>query len=207
MLNLLNINRNILKNIQHELQITRSIRMRKPPWVQRSKAKQFRVPPLHIQDSDERNYMIPIWQHYKTQMRSMYLLFKTEGKFSDKESLVAQERKKIEKERDRELLKKNDLINQEILRNQLADEEKTLEKLKEEMKIKYKQQLEKESLYQKIADQQVKKLKEKSKSFINPNNLEYEIERMLNERIDYNYSVDSKGNFYKSKQLVKVVSN
>jgi hypothetical protein len=207
MLKLINFNRNIfskIKDIQYQLEITRNVRMRKPPWVPRSKEKQYRVPPLYLQDLEERNYMTAIWQNYKAKMRSMYLLFKTEGKFSDKESLVAQERKKIEIKKEIELLKKNDTMNKEILKFQLIDEGKKLEELKYDAEIKYNQQLERENIFQLIADQKVKKLKEESKNFIKKNNLEYEIEKMLNERIDYNFSVDLKGNFYKSKKLIKV---
>ena len=40
---------------------TRWIRTRKPPWVPRAKNKQFRIPPLHVQDPTIKSYMTPIW--------------------------------------------------------------------------------------------------------------------------------------------------
>ena len=42
-------------------------------------------------------------------------------------------------------------------------------------------------------DEEVKQLKMESRSWINPNDLTREIERMLNEKHDYNYSIDLSG--------------
>ena len=42
-------------------------------------------------------------------------------------------------------------------------------------------------------DEEVKQLKIESRSWINPKDLTREIERMLNEKHDYNYSVDLQG--------------
>ena len=78
-------NLNRLNILEQQL---RHIRVRKPPWVPRSKAKAFRVPPLHVQDIEEELYMKDINRNWKAQMKSIYQLFKTEAKFSDKASAV-----------------------------------------------------------------------------------------------------------------------
>ena len=52
--------------------------------------------------------------------------------------------------------------------------------------------------YIKLADENVKILKEKVKTFIDPNNLEFEIEKMLNERNDYNFAVNTNGQLFKN---------
>lgn len=52
---------------------------------------------------------------------------------------------------------------------------------------------EKEFQRQINVDDQVKQLKTESRSWINPNDLTREIERMLNEKHDYNYSIDLSG--------------
>ena len=49
-----------------------------------------------------------------------------------------------------------------------------------------------------MADEKIKLLKEQVKSFIDPNNLEYEIEKMLNERNDYNFSINHSGKLFKN---------
>ena len=66
----------------------RHIRTRKPPWIPRSKAKAFRVPPMPVVDMEEKLYMDDIQRNWRSQMRSVYQLLKTEAKFSDKASLV-----------------------------------------------------------------------------------------------------------------------
>ena len=202
LVNKLNIE-SIFGGVQHQLQLKRNIRFRKPPWVPRSKAKMFRVPPLHIQAVEEKSFMTPIWDNYKAQMRSIYFLFKTEGKFSNKESLVAQEEKKIAMKAEEELLSRNEKINKAILKQQLLDEVEKLEKMKREVEEKYRKKLELDSLYYKVADEKVRKLKEKSKSFIDPNNLEYEIEKILNEKRDYNFAIDASGRMYKDSKQIK----
>ncbi len=67
----------------------RHIRIRKPPWIPRSKAKAFRVPPMPVVDMEEKLYMDEINRKWRAQMRSVYHLLKTEAKFSDKASLVS----------------------------------------------------------------------------------------------------------------------
>lgn len=197
------------KNIRFSIQLQsiRYLRMRKPPWEPRSKSKQYRIPPLHIESFEEKQHMVSIWQNYKTQLKSIYLLFGTEGKFSNKESLVVQELKNVEIQREIESMKKNDYINNELLKIQLTDNEKEILKLKEDSKLKYNKKLAKESLYQKIAENHVIKLKEKCTLFVDSKNLEDEINKMLNEKHDYSFSIDSRGNFYKDKKIVKLLSS
>lgn len=183
-------------------QQTRSMRLRKPPWVPRAKGKQFRVPKYKEPDMQEKNYITPIWQEYKAQMRSVYQLFKTEGKFTDQASLKVKEEKRILLEKENLLIKHNDQLNKEILEQQLIDEHVKLENKKRQAEYELRKKLKIEELYFKKADEEVKKLKEKAKSFIDPNNLEYEIEKALNERHDHNFSIDVSGRFYKGKSFV-----
>lgn len=66
----------------------RTMRINKPPWIPRSKAKAFRVPPMPVVDAEEKIFMDGIKRKYNAEMKSIYQLFKTEFKFSDKASLV-----------------------------------------------------------------------------------------------------------------------
>lgn len=175
----------------------RSIRMRKPPWVPKAKSKMFRVPELKQVDQAERDYMVNIWHEYKAQMRSIYQLFKTESKFSDKASLKAQEEKRIRLEKEKHLIELNDALNKQLLEQQLRDESLTLEEKKRHAESEFNNKLKLEQAYVKAADERVKKLKEKAKHFIDPNNLEQEIEKALNQKCDYNFSVDTSGRIYR----------
>jgi hypothetical protein len=180
------------------VQQTRNIRIRKPPWMPRSKAKAFRVPPLKEQDSAEQAYITPIWREYKATMRSIYQLFRTELKFSDKASLKAQEEKRIQAEEEKKLLAWNNMLNEELLQVQLKDEADKLEARKKQLELDLIENLRIEREYIKLADANVKILKEKVKTFIDPNNLEFEIEKMLNERNDYNFAVNTSGQLFKN---------
>jgi len=186
-------------------QQTRSMRMRKPPWIERAKSKRFWVPPLKQQDPDEKAYMKPILDNYKTHMRSIYQLFKTEAKFSDKESLIAKEEQKLLADREQKLLEINFKRNEEILKEQLMDEDRKLDEKKAKLEQDYREKLKNIEILRKLADEKVKRMKEKAKTFVDPNNLEYEIEKALNERHDYNFSVDNSGAFYKNKVRIQQI--
>jgi hypothetical protein len=54
-------------------------------------------------------------------------------------------------------------------------------------------------------EEEVKQMKKESRSWINPNDLSREIERMLNEKHDYNYSIDLAG--IKRTQTGKEISD
>lgn len=181
---------------------TRSIRLRKPPWVPRAKNKRFWVPPLKKQEQEEYDFMKPIWSKYKAEMRSIYLLFKTVAKFSDKESAKAQEEKKKLLDKENALLEENERMNAEILKIQLKEENEKLESKKKQAELELKKQKKIEELYVFKAEKMLSRLIEESKSFVDPDNLEYEIEKALNERIDHNFSIDSSGRFFKAKKLV-----
>ena len=175
----------------------RNIRFRKPPWVPRAKSKMFRVPPLKEKDLEETAYMMPIWHEYKAHMRSVYQLFKTEGKFSNQASQVAQEEHRKRVEQEKELLARNEQLNNQTLKYQLIDQEQQLELKKKQIEAELEKKKQHEQLLTKVAEEQLKRLKEKAAKFIDPNNLDYEIEKMLNERHDYNFAVDKSGNFFK----------
>ena len=147
--------------------------------------------------------MKPIWNEYKAKMRSIYQLFKTEAKFSDKESLLAQEERRLIREKEQNLLKKNEEINDKVLRQQLQDDEEKLKIKIAEAEKKLFEKMKLEELYRQEADQKVKILKEKAKTFIDPNKLDQEINKMLDERVDYNFSVDSSGIFKRKGKIIE----
>lgn len=131
-------------------------------------------------------------------MRSIYQLFKTEVKFNNKQSLKAKEEKKLLEEEDKWLRAENERINKETLAKQLSDEELELEEKKKRAEAELNRRMEIENKLVELANQKVRQLKEESKSFVDPNNLEMEIEKALNERKSYNFAIDHKGQIYKS---------
>ncbi len=74
-------------------------------------------------------------------------------------------------------------------------------KEKEKNALLEKQKAEQE-LLQEIADNKVKRLKILAQTFVDPNNLEFEIEKALNERVTYEFSIDSNGNISKPSQNI-----
>jgi hypothetical protein len=203
---MLSISKTITANCLNKLNVInqqlRSIRVRKPPWIPRSKAKMFRVPPLKEVDKEEYEYMQPILRQYKAEMRSIYQLFKTEEKFSDKASFAAQEENRKKLKQEQYLLAKNEKNNERILKDQLIDEAKRIEMKKKQIEIELKEKQRLEELQVKVAEDKLKILNERAKSFIDPNNLEYEIEKMLNERHNHNFSIDISGRLYRNSVLL-----
>ena len=183
-------------------QQTRSVRLRKPPWLPRAKNKMFRVPPLAQVDHEELAYIKPIWNEYKAQMRSVYQLFKTENKFSAQASLKVQQEKERLLEREAQIMAENEKVNAEILQSQLRDSEIKLAQKKRQVEEDFKRKMRINQLFHQEAESQVRKLKEKAKRFIDQENLEYEIEKALSERSEYNFAIDFSGLLYKNKVVV-----
>ena len=135
-------------------------------------------------------------------MRSLYQLFATEIKFSAQESVKAKEEQRRLLEKEESLAKENERVNAMILVEQLKDEAARLEEKKKHVEIEYKKKLKLEQMYVDEANKQVVKLKQKAMSFVDQSNLEYEIEKALNERHDYNFALSSNGYLYKNHVLV-----
>ena len=117
-------------------------------------------------------------------------------------SKVAQEEKRKDLEREKLLLEKNDARNQEILGIQLVDINENIKKGKLDVEKRLLAKQSKEEMFIMVAEEKIKALKEKVKSFIDPNNLEFEIEKMLNERHDHNFSINANGSLFRNSVKV-----
>lgn len=133
-----------------------------------------------------------------TQMRSIYQLFKTELKFSDKESFKVQEEKRALADEEKRVYAKNAEVNQQTLAEQLRDEETRLAELKRRAEHELRQKLANETKLAELANERVRRLKARARTFVDPANLEAEIERALNETKSYNFAIDERGNILKS---------
>jgi|LakMenEpi03Aug12_release.lakeMendotaPanAssembly.Ray.scaffolds.fasta_scaffold3041574_1 hypothetical protein len=90
------------------LQQNRSIKYRKHPTAPRPKGKRFYVIKKPDWNLEEQALLKKDWSIYKSQMRSIYQLFKTEHKFMGSESEVAQ----LELERNKKRLAESLLMNE-----------------------------------------------------------------------------------------------
>ena len=169
----------------------------------KAKSKQFYVPKWTPVDPELDKFIKPIERQFKAEMRSIVQLFMTETKFTDQASQKAIEEKKKILALEKELFKKNEETNKEILRVQLKHEEIVLKKKIKELEHQYfeKQRMEKESV--EMANKRVALLKQKAQKFIDPSRIDEEIEKALNERVDYNFCVDSGGHFFKNKKPMR----
>jgi hypothetical protein len=174
----------------------------KPPWLPLSNKKQFYVPKRPEQSEEEKSYIYPIILNYKAQMRSVYQLFKSEVKFSSQETMRAKELALAKRQADEALYEQNKKINEQILKVQLEDLRKSLELKKIEAKKDFLEMKAINDEYVNVANEKLKKLKDEAKTFINEENLDREIDKMLNEHFDYNFSVDASGQFYKNQTPV-----
>lgn len=134
-----------------------------------------------------------------THMRSIYQLFKTELKFTDKESLKAQEEKRLLEAEEKRLFEENARVNEQILAEQLRDEESRLGEAKRRAEAELRQRLDEEAKLAELADARVRRLKARARTFVDPNDLEAEIERALNETKTYNFAIDDTGKIQKSQ--------
>lgn len=100
------------------------------------------------------------------------------------------------------LIEQNNVRNANILAEQLADIDRNLSEQKALIEQQLKEKHERELLYVQVADEKVRALKEKAKTFIDPNNLEFEIEKMLDERHSYDFAINHAGQFMRNSEVV-----
>ena len=115
---------------------------------------------------------------------------------------IAQETKRKVMEQEKLLIEQNNVRNASILAEQLADIDTSLAERKLLIEQQVKEKLEQEMMLVEVADGKVRALKEKAKGFIDPQNLEYEIEKMLNERHSYDFAINSNGQFIRESKVV-----
>ncbi|CAF0748464.1 unnamed protein product [Didymodactylos carnosus] len=176
-----------------------TIRLKIPPnlyspwkYLYKQRSKKAMDPPAPLTPFEQKLY-----DHYKviydTQFQSLKQIFSKEVQLLSTKSRFAQLQLRAEEREFRHLLKLVQSENDRLLDVRLEDERLELE---EEMKIKNQViSVLGTRAEQKLADieAEVKRMKLESKSHINPNDLDLEIERMLNEKHDYDYSINLQG--------------
>lgn len=173
---------------------------RKPISLGTAKSKLFRVPKRLVVPKEEDEENKRLFNNYRTNMKSIrkYLeskyavgLFET----SDPE----QQRRAFEED----FIRCKEINDQWNAEQKIIRERQTAKMLQEEIELaksaiaKYKEQ-------QKVQMQQVEEMvrqeKEKSKTYITPDNIDAAIEQALATVVDYNYAIDLEGNKYYGRE-------
>jgi len=176
------------------LPLIECVRWRKRRWAPIAKSKEFREPPPRKpKNTEEYEELKTRYAHYRTQVKAIRLYFQSERKRQEQEAVS--EEVFAEKERKfQALLATNDKWNEDT--RKIREERQALEDIKIEDRtlarlIDYEERLEKQKL---LSEKQVEKEMELVKEFFDMDNLDLEIEKVLNRRVNYNFAIDLEGN-------------
>ncbi|XP_067633199.1 small ribosomal subunit protein mS26-like, partial [Eurosta solidaginis] len=177
---------------------------RKPRWLPTAKSKLFRVPERKRQDPDEKAELKRINNNYKTQMRSIRKYLREEvvrlnvTATADHFVLTAEQ----EEAEFQNCIQENEAWNQKIAaeRNEriLKERESKAAIIRERLEAA---RLREEEKFER-AEEIVRREKELAKTFINHENLDVAIEQALANPVDYNFSLDLKGNIYRGRKTL-----
>ncbi|KAG8221996.1 hypothetical protein J437_LFUL003376 [Ladona fulva] len=165
---------------------------RKPIWAPVAKSKLFRIPERKKLPEDEALELRRLYNEYRTHCKAVRQLICKEYAASVEESPSV-----INSRIDDDLsqaIKLNEEWNKEVAA--IREERLTLEaEIEREKNLQYMIRAEQENEEQiKLLDEIVKAEKEKSTTFITPDNLDEAIEFALANPVDYNFAIDLKGN-------------
>ncbi|XP_055905043.1 probable 28S ribosomal protein S26, mitochondrial [Eupeodes corollae] len=177
---------------------------RKPRWLPVAKSKVFRIPEKKPQSMDEKLELLRLHNHYKTQMRSMRMYLREESQRIRETStadhlVMSVEEEEAEFQRCLNLNKEwNDQIAAE--RNLRLEKENAAKReyIKERLELAKERE---EDRLQRI-EEIVRKEKEASKTFITRENIDQAIETALANPLDFNFSIDLRGNLYHGRTTV-----
>ncbi|CAH0395421.1 unnamed protein product [Bemisia tabaci] len=183
-------------------QTVRWRRDRKPMWLGPSKSKRYWVPPRPNQPLEEKVELRRLFTRYKTEVSALHDLIKENMKeVQEKQKQALQFQSKEEEEAEWvECMAINDDWNAEsaALREQRIARE--LEAVEERaLQLKLARDEEKRKLAAEL-NAKVRAEKERSKTYITPENIDEAIEQALNTVVDFNYSIDLRGNKYIGKR-------
>ncbi|CAD7005751.1 unnamed protein product [Ceratitis capitata] len=177
---------------------------RKPRWLPVAKSKLFRVPERKQQNADEKAELMRLHNNYKLQMRSLrqYLreeVLRLNVTTTADHIVLTPEQEEAEFQR---CMQENEAWNQKIA----VERNERLQRELEEKAVEIRQRLEaariREEERLERADEVVRREIELSKSFITRDKLDTAIEQALANPVDYNFSLDLKGNIYRGRNTV-----
>ncbi|XP_011187681.1 probable 28S ribosomal protein S26, mitochondrial [Zeugodacus cucurbitae] len=174
---------------------------RKPRWLPVAKSKLYRVPERKEQNADEKAELMRLHNNYKLQMRSIrqYLreeVLRLNVTTTADHFVLTPEQEEAEFER---CMQENAAWNQTIA----GEREARLLKEREQKAVEIRERLEAARVREEERMEQIEELvrreKELAKTFITRENLETAIEQALANPVDYNFSIDLKGNIYRGR--------
>lgn len=178
--------------------LIQTVRWIKPRFRPIAKSKMFRVRKPTPIDTVEYRQLQFLTNAYKTHMRGIrtYFLTQLEEKIKKTELM-----KKTDFSEDiqefEQLLKENDLWNEQVRKEREAD----MVLVEERLELSYQKRKEK---FQKLKlrlmmEAEEKILREKDTIFITEENLDVAIEKVIDSEVDYNYAIDKQGNIIRDE--------
>lgn len=177
---------------------------RKPRWLPVAKSKVFRVPERKPQSPEEKLELLRLHNHYKTQMRSLRLYLREEAQRIRETSTVDHlvQTPEQEEEEFQRCIDLNNEWNAKIAEERNARLEKEFAERREFIKQRLELAKEREEERMERIEEIVRKEKEAAKSFITRENIDAAIETALANPVDYNFSIDLRGNMYHGRTTV-----
>ncbi|XP_055300458.1 probable 28S ribosomal protein S26, mitochondrial [Sitodiplosis mosellana] len=183
-------------NISHSelcVQSVRRWRYRRPLELGTSKSKLFRIPEHPEQDPEELAELTRLSTIYNTKMKSLRAFFREEKLKRDE--ALAQKPQSVEDDADFERISKiNDEWNREVAKVRDARLKAERFAMQQEIQWQLEQQREYEAEQQQKINELVLREKEAAKSFIVRENFDEALELALQEKSDFNFAIDIKGN-------------
>lgn len=178
------------------IQQARGLRPRKPAYSGMAKSKLFRIPKRTEYPPDEKAEIIRLMNQYKLFMRSMYNYCKLENEKHSAGSAEAERGIEAEEAEWQESLARIKQWNEEVAlkRNERLLQEQEATRL--EIQNRLREEEEKQAQRLKEIDEIIRKEKVLSQSYITPENIDQAIARALEEKLDYNFAIDVRGNKY-----------
>nr|CAG4649760.1 EOG090X0FQ9 [Scapholeberis mucronata]SVE93941.1 EOG090X0FQ9 [Scapholeberis mucronata] len=180
---------------------TKRLWIRKPLGSPIAKSKLFRIPQKPNLPEDEKSEIKRLYDNYKNEMKSLRLYFFDQSLKQAYSGEVAQVKCRLEEEEHHKLMMENQEQNLKIdmLRKRRLDKEvkQTREEILSSLIVEEKEKVTLANQLEFFLDHQ-KKL-----PFIDPANIEREIETALSNAVDLNYAIDLDGYMYKGNQNEK----
>ncbi|XP_041370474.1 probable 28S ribosomal protein S26, mitochondrial [Gigantopelta aegis] len=188
----------------HELQIgvlspfCQFIRWRKPRWVPKAKSKIFYVRKPTPIDPEENSELKLRYAHYRTHVRAIRHYLSVSMLERTQQKMVDDDVEQREHDDIAWMIAENNTWNEQSAK--FREERLVGETMKKQLKLQLKadrEMAQKLNMIEK-AQKQLQKEIEAAESHISLDNLDLEIEKLLNQRKDYNFAIDTRG---------KIISN
>ncbi|XP_041982621.1 probable 28S ribosomal protein S26, mitochondrial [Aricia agestis] len=171
---------------------------RKPRWLPVAKSKIYRIPKRPSVSEEERLELLRINNNYKTQMRAIRRFYHEDMilEKSSRDSASSELSQRLEAEEWERCVQLNEQWNQQVAADREVRRQEELAAMEEYALARMEEKDRK--LREEIAkaSEEIRREKERSSTYITPENLEEAIDRALANPTDYNYAIDLKGNMY-----------